>query len=410
MQPVHATDEREYRGRPLLDVLRELQNEGLDFVFSSAVVGEELRVTVEPSRPEPRAILEEILPPLGLKAESGPAGSILILPIGPTGALKGRVLSVAGGRPIAGATVQLPDTGHSAVSEADGSFEIQALPVGAHEVVVEALGFWTATFDRVRVTSRAEVELAVELRAQPAFVTEVVVTPNRHSVVRQEQASRHTVTHEEAVLAPTIGGDISRVVELLPGVAAADNSAAFNVRGSIAQDVSMVLDGLELYDPFHLQSFQSPFSLIDSNVVDRIDFFGGGFTADLGDRHGGFVDISTLVPEDLRHGELELGTLNSRFSYRAPTSNGNGSWLVSARGWYPDSVRDSTELGSGEQLNPKFGDIYAKASFNAGRRHILSTHGLFSYDRLTFTETGEDFNEDVDALTRNGYGWLRLLS
>ena len=66
-------------------------------------------------------------------------------------------------------------------------------------------------------------------------------------MVRQEIAPERRVTSEEVVLAPTIGGDITRVVELLPGVASADNSAAFNVRGSVARDASLVLDGLELY-------------------------------------------------------------------------------------------------------------------------------------------------------------------
>jgi outer membrane receptor protein involved in Fe transport len=171
----------------------------------------------------------------------------------------------------------------------------------------------------------------------------------------------------------------------------------------------MVLDGLELYDPFHLQSFQSPFSLIDSNVVDRIDFFGGGFTADLGDRHGGFVEMSTLVPAEPSRGELEIGTLNSRVSYRAPTKQ-RGSWLVSARAWYPEALRDTTELGGGEDLDPRFADVYAKADFAVGTQHRLSTHGLLSYDRIDFVETGEDINESVDAETQNGYLWLRALS
>ena len=221
--------------------------------------------------------------------------------------------------------MHLPETGDGAFSGADGFFEVGEIPIGTYKVAVDAVGFVPTSLTRVRVREDPGAELIVELAAQPAFVTEVVVTPNRYSIVRQEQAARRTLTSEEAAFAPTTGGDISRFVELLPGIAAADNSAAFNVRGSVARDVSMVLDGLELYDPFHLQGFQSPFSLIDSNVVDRIDFFGGGFTADLGDRHGGFVEISTLAPKETPRGELEIGTLNSRVSYRNPASKNWGA-------------------------------------------------------------------------------------
>ena len=261
---------------------------------------------------------------------------------------------------------------------------------------------------RIRVDTRRRPELRVELNARPSIVAEVVVTPSRRSVVRQEQAASRTVTSEDAVLAPTIGGDISRIIELLPGVAAPDTSAAFHARGSVARDSSLVLDGLELYDPFHLQGFQSPFSVIDSHSVDRIDFLGGGFTAELGDRHGAFVEISTLVPGDGAVGEIEVGTLNTRVAYGAPTSRAPGSWLVSARSWYPEAVRDSIQAIGGEELDPRFQDVYAKAMLHVSPRRVLSIHGLYAHDRLEFQESGEEVNESVDARTRNGYAWARL--
>jgi hypothetical protein len=411
LDSVSAAAPPEYQGRRLVDVLQELQSRGLRLIFSSAVVGEDLRVTVEPSAKEPRALLEEILEPLGLRIEDGPGGSILILPRGLRGgAISGRVLSATRGTPIVRASIRLQEAGQSTFTGPDGTFEISPVPFGTYVVIFEALGFSPTILSRVHVTAEADAELTVLLQAQPMFVTEVVVTPGRHSLIRQEQAASHTLTREDAVLAPTIGGDISRVIELLPGVAAPDTSAAFNVRGSIAEDVSILLDGLELYDPFHLQSFHSPFSLIDANVVDRIEFFGGGFTANLGDRHGGFVEITSFVPGDSPRGELELGTLNSRFSYRSPISFASGSWLVSARGWYPEALFDTIELGGPDTLDPRFGDVYAKASFAPSSRHLVSAHGLLSYDRVKITETDKDEKESVNALTRNGYIWFRALS
>jgi outer membrane cobalamin receptor len=399
-----------YRGRPLAEVLRQFQNAGMDLIFSSAVVPEDLMVDVAPAAFEPRAILAEILPSLGLKARDGPAGSIMIVPAYPeVGNLTGRVLSISGRRPIVGASVRLSD--RQATADSDGMFEVRNLPAGTYSVAVTAPGFTEVSVQDVEVRSDADAEIFVELEADPRFVTEVVVTPSRHSVVRQEIASQRTVTNRDVILAPTIGGDITRVVELLPGVTAADNSAAFNVRGSLTRDASLVLDGLELYDPYHLQGFQSPFSVIDSHVVDRIDFMGGGFTADYGDRHGGFVDISTGVPGHTgRGGAVEIGTLNSRFSYWAPASEGSASWLVSARAWYPEDMRDTTEVGNGERIEPRFGDLYAKAAFAISGKHLVSAHALLVYDRLDFLETDEEINEQIDAETKNGYAWLRAES
>lgn len=332
-----------YRGRLLAEVLDELGQKGLDLVYSSLVVTEDQRVSVEPESHDPRGILEEILPPLGLRVEEGPGGALLILPLPP-------------------------------------------------------------------VDSRREGPPEPSGPVEPAFVTELVVTPGRYSVVHEEQTARRTVTHEEAALAPSAGGDVTRVAELLPGTAAQDGSAAFHLRGSLTRDVALILDGLELYDPYHLRSFHSPFSLIDSNVIDRLDLLGGGFTVDYGDRHGGFVEISTLAPGSPDRGELELGTLNSRISYRAPFAAGRGSWLVSARAWYPEALLDATELGSGENLNPRFTDAYVKVGLGGTGRHLVSLHGLLAYDRLSYQEVGELINESAEALTRNGNLWLRVLT
>jgi outer membrane receptor protein involved in Fe transport len=402
-----ADDSTIYRGRPLLEVLHELQEAGLELVYSSAVVSEDLLVTVEPASRNPRSILDEILEPLGLEAKDGPAGSIQILPRS-RGDLRGGVYSSGRATPIEGASIQIDGTESRATSRADGSFEIRELPIGTYRIAVDAPGYRAATISRVRITQRDDAELAVQLHAQPTFVTEVVVVPGRHSVVQQEQAARRTISNQDAVLVPTIGGDISRVVEQLPGVSAPDNSAAFHVRGSETEDVSLILDGLELYDPFHLHSFQAPFSLVDSTVVDRIDLFGGGFTADFGDRHGGFVEISTLLPDESDRGEIELGTLHSRFSYRAPMKKTRGSWMVSFRAWYPEEFEDTIELGGGERNQPEFGDAYVKASFVVSPRTLFSVHGLLAYDRLKFSENpDEEDPESANTLTRSAYVWLR---
>src|SRR5688572_28078176 len=56
-------------GRPLADVLRELQSSGLKIVFTSQLVKPEMRVEAEPVSGDPRRILDEVLAAHGLKAE-----------------------------------------------------------------------------------------------------------------------------------------------------------------------------------------------------------------------------------------------------------------------------------------------------------------------------------------------------
>ena len=69
-----------YTGRPLADVLRDLQSLGLSVVFSSELVRPEMRVASEPKSTVPRKILDEVLEPHGLRAKAGKKDTLLVVP------------------------------------------------------------------------------------------------------------------------------------------------------------------------------------------------------------------------------------------------------------------------------------------------------------------------------------------
>jgi hypothetical protein len=68
-----------YAGRPLADVLRDLQSRGLSVVFSSELVRPEMRVATEPTSTTPRKILDEVLEPHQLRAVAGPKDTWLVV-------------------------------------------------------------------------------------------------------------------------------------------------------------------------------------------------------------------------------------------------------------------------------------------------------------------------------------------
>ena len=55
-------------GRPLVDVLQDLNRRGLRIVFSTSLVRPSLRVAGEPAGPTPREVLDQVLRPHGLRA------------------------------------------------------------------------------------------------------------------------------------------------------------------------------------------------------------------------------------------------------------------------------------------------------------------------------------------------------
>lgn len=391
-----ATSER------LGDVLDRLKAEGLVLVYSSAIVDPDARVRPDPSIEEPRARLLALLRPLGLTVRDGPEGALLLVRLEPERrARSGRVVSAGDGRPIAGARVRWdaprPEgSGGEATTGADGRFRVAEPLADRDEVRVEARGYRAATLPAERLA-----EIALE--PLPTFVSGVVVTPGRRALVREKLSGAATVDRDDADRVPAIAGDPGRVMAALPGTVAAESTAAFGVRGSDPADVAWILDGFELYEPFHLPAFQSPFSAVDGDLVDRIEFLAGGWTADLGDRHGGFVRLETADPgnEDAPR-SLRLGTTHSRVVAGSPDS----PWVASLRAWYPEALTTTTEFGE-DRLHPRFADAYLKWSGRAGERTAITGHGLLTYDRLDYRES--DGAERVDATSRSGYVWLRVL-
>ena len=399
---VQAKDRATPRGRSLGDVLERYRADGVQLLYSSALVDPTARVTVEPSTADPLERLRQILRAHGLTLQEGPAEVWRVVRLELE--VSGQVLSASQGAALAAVRVGGPGL-DSLRTRADGRFRIPQVACGT-ELTFEHPGFETLVLT-VPPPPANRTQLSnwrVRLTALPSFVAEVVVTPGRHAVRSLEPNARRGWTREETLLIPRIGGDVSRVIEMLPGVAAPDNSAAFNIRGSLVQDVSLLLDGVELYDPFHLRAFQSPFSAIDGDLVERIEVFGGGWTTDLGDRHGGFVQLSTESGEPQRRGNVQLGTLNSRLTLGGPIG-ATSSWLGSVRSWYPEALRSTIELGE-DGVAPRFADGYFKVSHTINPKTLLTGHGLFAYDRFRFNEP--DGNETVNARSRSAYLWLRL--
>ena len=60
-----------------------------------------------------------------------------------------------------------------------------------------------------------------------------------------------------------------------------------------------MVDGLELFDPFHMKDLFSPLSKIDANVIDATELYSGGFGARHGDHMSGVIQIDTLEAGDI---------------------------------------------------------------------------------------------------------------
>src|SRR5690606_34896176 len=125
-----------------------------------------------------------------------------------------------------------------------------------------------------------------ESRGDPgdAQLEEVIVQTSRYALHSEFSVEETLLTHDDIQSLPSLGEEPLRAVQRLPGVATNGVSSISAVRGGEPNETAIVLDGLRLYEPFHLKHFLTPISLLDSRLVQSIQVYAGGFPVIHGDR------------------------------------------------------------------------------------------------------------------------------
>jgi hypothetical protein len=327
----------------LVEAIGSVRASGVEIAYSDRLVKPWMRVRATPTSADPIEGLRQALTPYGLTLEAGPAGQWLVV--------ENDEPSLAG---LAG-SAERPDTAES------------------------------------------------EPRPAPP-IDEVKIVASRYSLFDRGAASDQFLTGEEIRLLPHIADDAFRAFHRLPGAAAGDFSAPFNLRGGAVDEVKVVLDGLELFEPYHMRTLFSPLSIVDPRIIDNAHVLSGGFTAEFGNHMSGVIDMSSSFAESEPVHELGVSFVNSFLRSSGALDNG-GSYQVSARRGYLDLIADSV-TDEGEELDPRYSDVFAKFAYPVSEKTSGAVHVLLASDNVKFADPldGEESDDDSSL----GYAWLTL--
>lgn len=393
-QPVYEV------GSPLSDALRDLQDRGLRVFFTSNVVRPEMRVVEAPSAETPRQILNQLLAPHGLTTTRGPGGRLVVVEAEPAG-IRGTVRDARSALPLAGAQISLAATQEEVVTSTDGSFLFPAVEPGTHALEAHLPGYVIQRIEAIQVQPHGRTEVAFVMEATLVALDEIVVTPSRVSLLSQEPVAAIDLDREDILALPHLGDDVFRAFTLLPGVSGEEASARFNVRGGRDDEVLILLDEVELFEPYHLKDYSSAVSIVPPRALEEVNVLTGGFPAQYGDRMSGVLDMKTISPEQ-RMTLVGLSVLNAELSGSGTFAEARGGWLASLR----RSVVEHTLDLINRDENPKYWDALAKADFRLRPQHLLTLHFLHANDSLDhLARTVEDV-EDYLTSYQSSYLWF----
>jgi hypothetical protein len=230
----------------------------------------------------------------------------------------------------------------------------------------------------------------------------MTVTASRYAFSRSTAASAQRLDRLQLENSPTLGEDALRTTHAVPGLTSSGLTARVNVRGGEADEALVLLDGVRLYDPFHLKDFQGLFSGIDPRIIELIDVRTGGYPAEYGDRMSAVIEMHSLAPPAKRHYEVGVSTLSTSVLSSGLFADARGEWLTSIRRGNLDVLAEAINSDIGK---PQYTDFFNKLKYAFNDRLALTVGAMTLDDKISLTD------DDVSTATADyddTYLWIEL--
>lgn len=261
----------------------------------------------------------------------------------PRSKVGGRVVTEGRDAPIVGAAVDLVSAAGekvSTVTAADGSFQFADVSFGEYTIQLSAAGF-TASVSQQSVGPGESIEGVFRLSREAAKVIaptddvmdEVRVTGKKPA----REVTKRTLEQRELTRIPGTNGDALRAIQNLPGVARPPGLAGLLiVRGASPNETNVFVDGTLIPLVYHFGGLSS---VIPTEMLDKIDFYPGNFSAYYGRVTGGIVDVGVkdpVSPDKKLHGMAQVDLIDARLMAKGPIANTGWNFALAGRRSYFD--------------------------------------------------------------------------
>ena len=331
--------------------------------------------------------------------------------------ISGFVRDDTSGEPISYANVFLSNSTLGAATNQDGYFVISNIPVGKYEVNATMIGYGIFK-QNIELSEGQPIRLDIRLNEEIIQTTEVLVTAERQKFERSMESSQISLDIREINSAPAfIEPDVFRTLQMLPGVqTTSDFSSALYVRGSTPDQNLIMLDGIAVYNPYHLGGI---FSTFNTDAIKEADFHAGGFPARYGGRMGAILNVLNREGNTRKvKGSANISLISSKGLIEGPLPSWRGmkgSWMISGRRTYFDTVIDALKIPIGQRIDGSdiyfqfpyyFYDYQVKINVDIDQDHRLTYSRFYGDDIVDFSfeETLESSGTNVNVKSETGFG------
>ncbi|MEO0556627.1 MAG: TonB-dependent receptor [Bacteroidota bacterium] len=320
-----------------------------------------------------------------------------------TAQLRGFVTDEADGQPLPSANVALrpladPDALFGAATDLDGFYAVIGLEPGPYAIRVSLLGY--EAYEDTLALAPGTRQLDIELATAEETLGAATVQGDRASGAATVTAGVQRIRPADIrnVPAPDVTGDLVNYLVSLPGiVTSGDRGGQLFIRGGEPSQNLVLLDGMPVFQPFHVLGFYSAFP---TDLLSSADVYAGGYDARFGGQLSSVLDVTS------RNGNLRevsataaIAPFVSSLSIEAPLIPDQLSVLASGRRSVVDQIADQYVSAP---LPFDFSDAFAKLYFVPSKNSRFSLTGLYTTDRGAIGEIESDRPDEVRYTNRGG--------
>jgi outer membrane receptor for ferrienterochelin and colicin len=334
-----------------------------------------------------------------------------------TGSVSGTVTEKITKSFIPDVKIKILGTNFVTASKEDGTFNFENIPVGMYQIEFTSVAYQTYIESNVMITTGKEALLIVEM--DEVTVDEVIVETSRFQKPNDVTTSYKSLTFEEIRRFPGGLEDIGRVLQSLPGVSlTSDGRNDLYVRGGSPSENLFLVDGFQVYNINHFGTQGAtggPVSILNLDLVRKVEFLTGGFSAKYGDKLSSVVDISLSEGNpDHFFGKVNLSGIGLGANLEGPLPFKNrGSWFVSARRSYLDFVFKSAKFS----FIPEYTDVQATVNYKINDNNFFEFTSFGAFDDVKFKNDTEENKQNNERILTNkqtsyfaGLSWRSLFS
>ncbi len=296
--------------------------------------------------------------------------------------LQGRVVDESGS-PVEFASVSCLKQGKMTMTSLKGEYSLQLHSADSVEVRFSMVGYKTKI--RVLRRPRGKQTLQVVLYSNDNELGEVTVTGTRiQSGQTQELKKEHLKN------LPSVSGNaVEELIQSQAGVSThSELSSQYNVRGGSFDENSVYINNVEVYRPFLVRSGQQEgISVINPDMVEKIEFSTGGYEARYGDKMSSALNITYKRPKPF---EASVSASLLGASAYVGVSNKKVSWSNGLR--YKTTRNLLGSLDTKGEYKPTFIDYQTYFTYTPNERWAINFLGNISNNHYNFSPEDRETN------------------